>query len=178
MVISGKHDSIRKRYGVSSSPQIFFLAPDGKKVGEGSRAADALIKQIDETAVKHGRAPKWAETEESAIAAAKEGQMPLVVVYRDDKPRSESALQEFGAQPLSELYDKFVWVQKTLNLKSDEAKALGITAVPALWIVDVRVDDPKTRVLKKAGLPKAGAAIKADLAAILKAWKKSEATKE
>ena len=174
--MAGKHDAIAKKYGVSGYPTFIFVGPDGKKVGDASREAGQLVKQIGETAEKYNRAPKWAANEESATAAAKEAQVPLVVYYRDDKPKSELALQEFSALPLAELYDKAVWVQKTIDVKSDEAKALGISAVPAVWIIDARVDDAKARVLKKSS-PK-GATIKTDLAAILKSWKKEEASKE
>jgi hypothetical protein len=138
--------------------------------------AGALIKQIGETAEKYNRAPKWAENEETALKAAKEEQKPLVIYYRDDKPKSELGEQEFSAQPLAELYDKAVWVQKTLDVKSDDAKALGISSLPAVWIIDARLDDAKARILKKSS-PK-GATIKTDLAAILKSWKKDEASKE
>ena len=61
--------------------------------------------------------------------------------------------------------------------KSDDAKALGLSALPAMWIVNVRVEDPKARVVKKVTLPKSGAALKTELAAVLKSWKKDEATK-
>jgi hypothetical protein len=176
MVISGKHDQIRKKFGVTSSPQIFFLSSDGKKVAEGGRSSDGLIKQIDEIAQKYNRSPKWAESEESAVKTAKEEQKPLVVYYRDDKARSEQALQEFNLLPVADLYGKAVWVQRTIDVKSDEAKALGITSVPAVWIVDARVDDAKARVLKKIA-PKAGT-LKTELGAILKSWKKNEASKE
>jgi len=178
MLISGRYDAIAKKFGVSGYPSIFLLKPDGTKAAEGSRSSDAIIKQIDDTLTKFGRSPKWAESEESGAAAAKEAQKPLLVVYRDDKAKSESAISDFGAKPLAELYDKFVWVQKTLDVKSDEAKALGITAVPALWIVDARIDDAKARVLKKIALPKAAAGLKTEFEAILKSWKKTEATKE
>ena len=176
MVWAGKHDAIFKKYGVTGSPTLLFLKPDGTKVGVGGRDSAGLIKQFGEIAEKYNRAPKWAENEETALKAAKEDQKPLVVYYRDDKPRSELALQEFSAQPLAELYEKAVWVQKTLDVKSDEAKALGISSVPAVWIIDARLDDAKARILKKSS-PK-GATIKTDLAAILKSWKKMEPTKE
>ena len=178
MMMAGKHDAIAKKYGVSGYPTFIFIGPDGKKVGDASRNAEALIKQIDEIAEKYNRAPKWTATEEEAVKAAKEGELPLVVFYRDDKPKSALAEQEFSAQPLAELYDKAVWVQKTLDLKSDEAKSLGISALPAVWIIDARVDDAKARIVKKSA-PKS-ATIKSDLASILKSWKKAstEAPKE
>jgi len=176
MMMAGKHDAVAKKYGVSGYPTFIFVGPDGKKVGDASRDAGALVKQIGETAAKFNRAPKWAENEETALKAAKEGQLPLVVYYRDDKPKSEQAELEFSAQPLAELYDKAVWVQKTLDVKSDEAKALGISSVPAVLILDARIDDAKARILKKSS-PK-GATIKTDLASILKSWKKGEASTE
>lgn len=176
MVIRGKHDAIFKKYGVTGSPTILFLAPDGKQVGTGSRDSAGLIRQITETAEKHNRSPKWAESEESAIKTAKEEQKPLVVYYRDDKARSEQALLEFNTLPVAEFYGKAVWVQRTIDVKSDEAKALGIASVPAVWIVDARVDEAKERVLKKIA-PKA-ATLKTELGAILKTWKKDEASKE
>ena len=176
LMMAGKHDAVAKKYGVTGYPAFFFVGPDGKKVGDASRDAGALIKQIGETAEKYNRAPKWATSEESATAAAKEGQLPLVVYYRDDKPKSEQGVAEFSAQPLAELYEKAVWVQKTLDVKSDEAKALGISSLPAVWIIDARVDDAKARVLKKSAAK--GATIKTDLAAVLKSWKKEEASKE
>ena len=178
ILAAGKNLDIWKRYGVSGAPTILFLSPDGKKVGEGGRDSAALIKQIGEVAEKHARAPKWAASEEAAVAAAKEGSKPLVIVYRDDKPNSERALVEFGALSLAELYDKAVWVQRKLDLKSDDAKGLGIASLPALWVVDVRVEDPKARVLKKVSLPKAGSALKSELGSLLKGWKKENAPKD
>jgi len=172
MVWSGKHDAVFKKYSVTGSPTIKFLKPDGTKVSDGGRDSAGLIKQINETAEKFNRAPKWAESVETATAKAKEETKPVVVFYRDGGAKSDSALEAFGAQPLAELYDKLVWVQKTIDPKSDEAKTLGITAVPALWVVDPRIEDPKGAVLKKIALPKGGAALKTDLAAILKSWKK------
>src|SRR5688572_17106543 len=136
MMMAGKHDAVAKKYGVSGYPTFIFIGPDGKKVGDASRNAEALVKQIGEVAEKYNRAPKWAGSEEAAIAMAKEEQKPLVILYRDDKPKSEQAESEFSAQPLAELYDKAVWVQKTIDVKSDDAKKLGITSVPALWIID------------------------------------------
>lgn len=174
MVMPDRHDAVWKKYGVNSAPTVLFLAPDGKKVGNGGGDAAGLIKQIGDVAEKYNRAPKWAADVESATALAKEEQKPLLIVYRDDKPKSEAAVNEFSALPLAELYDKAVWVQKTLDVKSDEAKALGITSVPALWILDPRVDDAKARVLKKMALPKSGAAIKTELSSILKSWKKAD----
>ena len=170
----GKTMEVFKKYGVNSAPTVLFLGPDGKKVGEGGRESAALIKQIGDIAEKHSRAPKWAASEEAATAAAKEGTKPLVIVYRDDKPNSDKALREFGALPMAELYDKAVWVQVKLDLKSDDAKALGITSLPTMWVVDVRVEDPKTRVVKKVSLPKAGSALKSELGSLLKNWGKEE----
>jgi len=172
MVWAGKHDAVFKKYGVTGSPTMFFLKPDGSKVGEGGRDSAGLIKQFNDIAEKYNRSPKWLNSIETATAAAKEESKPLVVVYRDDKPKSDSAIEAFGAQPLAELYDKFAWVQQTIDLKSDEAKTLGITALPALWVVDPRVEDSKSATLKKLPLPKAGTALKTELAAILKSWKK------
>jgi hypothetical protein len=176
LLLSGKTDAVWKKFGVTGAPTLIFVDPAGKKVGTGTRDSAGLIKSFNEISEKYGRAPKWAENEETALKAAKEEQKPLVVYYRDDKQKSEQALSEFSVQPLAEFYDKAVWVQKTLDVKSDEAKALGISAVPAVWIIDARLDDAKARVLKKSS-PK-GATIKTDLEAILKAWKKMEPTKE
>ena len=181
MTFKGRHDMIRKKFDVTSSPTIFYLSSDGKKVDEGQLSAEVMVKEINEVVEKHNRTPKWVEDEESAVATAKEEQKPLVVVYKDDKAKSDQAISEFNVLPLAELYEKIVWVQKKIDLKSDEAKALGITAVPVMWIVDVRVADPQARVLKKVPLPKPGAGIKTDLAAILKTWKgegKTEDKKE
>lgn len=176
MMFAGKHDQVAKKYGVSGYPTFIFVGPDGKKVQDASRDAGALVKQIGEVATKYNRAPKWAESEEAALKSAKADQKPLVVYYRDDKPRSEAGEQEFSAQPLAELYEKAVWVQRTIDAKSDEAKALGVTTLPAVWIIDARVDDAKARILKKSSVK--GATIKTDLAAILKTWKKDEESKE
>jgi hypothetical protein len=176
MLMAGKHDAVARKYGVSGYPTFIFIGPDGKKVGDASRDAGTLIKQIDETAGKWNRAPKWAESEEAAAAQAKESSKPLVIFFRDDKPKSEMAANEFGDKGLSELYEKAAWVVKTLEVKSDEAKALGITALPAVWIVDPRVDDAKARILKKSS-PKAST-LKSDLAGVLKSWKKDAAPVE
>lgn len=176
LLLAGKTDAVWKKFGVTGAPTLIFVDSTGKKVGTGGRDAAGLIKQFTETAEKYGRAPKWAESEESASGDAKKDAKPLVVFYRDDKAKSESAEQEFSDKGLAELYDKAVWVQKTIDLKSDEAKKLGITALPAIWIIDARVDDAKARVLKKSA-PK-GATIKSDLAAILKTWKKDEGSTE
>ena len=177
MLMAGKHDAVAKKYGVSGYPTFIFIGPDGKKVGDASRDAASLVKQIGETAEKYNRSPKWAESEEAAVAKAKEDQVPLVVVYRDDKPKSDAAIQEFNAVAVGELYPKAIWVQKTINLKSDEAKTLGLTALPAMWIVDARVDDAKARVLKKVAAIRS-ASIKSEVESVLKSWKKSEVSKE
>ena len=177
MMMAGKHDAVAKKYGVSGYPTFIFIGPDGKKVGDASRDATTLVKQIGETAEKYNRSPKWAENEETGTGTARQEQKPLVVFYRDDKAKSEAAEQEFNAQAVAEFYGKAVWVQKTIDLKSDEAKTLGLTALPALWIVDARVDDAKARVLKKTGTIKA-ATLKTDLAAILKSWKKEGGSTE
>jgi hypothetical protein len=177
MVMAGKHDAVWKKYGVNSAPTVMFLDPSGKKVGDGGRDSAGLIKQINEIAEKYNRSPKWAESEETATGEARQLEKPLVIVYRDDKPKSEAAIQEFNAQPVADFYTKAVWVQKTIDPKSDEAKAMGLTSLPAMWIVDARVDDAKARVLKKTGSIKA-ASIKTELAAILKSWKKAESSKE
>ena len=177
MLMAGKHDAIAKKYGVSGYPTFIFVGPDGKKVGDASRDAGALVKQIGETAEKYNRSPKWAENLETATGTARQEQKPLVIVYRDDKAKSEAAIQEFNAQPVAELYGKAIWVQATIDPKSDEAKAMGLTSLPALWIVDARIEDAKTRVLKKTGSIKS-ASIKTDLAAILKSWKKEGGSTE
>src|SRR5262245_22166889 len=114
MMMAGKHDAVAKKYGVSGYPTFIFVGPDGKKVLDASRDAGALIKQIDDVASKYNRAPKWAESEDAAAAQAKESSKPVVVFYRDDKPRSEMASNEFGDKGLAELYEKAVWVTKTL----------------------------------------------------------------
>ncbi|HEY3225471.1 MAG TPA: hypothetical protein VGK61_00585 [Planctomycetota bacterium] len=178
MVWAGKHDAVFKKYSVTGSPTLLFLKPDGAKVAVGGRDSAGLIKQFNEIAEKYNRAPKWAESMETATAKAKEESKPLLVVYRDGGAKSDAAVDGFSAQPLAELYDKFVWVQKTLDPKSDEAKALGITAVPALWVVDPRIEDSKGATLKKIALPKAGAALKTELGGLLKSWKKEEPAKE
>lgn len=144
---------------------------------EGQTSAEVLAKEIKEVVAKHNRTPAWSEDEETAVATAKEEQKPLVLVYKDDTVKSDQAIPEFNVLPLAELYEKAVWLQRKIDVKSDEAKALGITSVPVLWIVDVRVADPQARVLKKVPLPKAGAGIKADLAGVLKTWK-AEGKKE
>ncbi|HEU4338719.1 MAG TPA: hypothetical protein VFS19_01510 [Planctomycetota bacterium] len=174
----GKHDMIRKKFDVTSSPTIFFLSSDGKKVDEGRTSAEGLAKEINEVIEKYNRTPKWAADEETAVAAAQEEQKPLVVVYKDDKAKSEQAIPEFNVLPLADLYEKAVWLQRKIDVKSDEAKALGITAVPVMWIIDIRVADPQARVLKKVPLPKPGAGIKADLAGVLKTWKGTGKTEE
>jgi hypothetical protein len=176
MLMAGKHDAVAKKYGVTGYPSFFFVGPDGKKVLEATRDAGGLIKQIGEVATKYNRAPKWAESEEAALKSARENQKPLVIFYRDAKPNSERAETQFSDQKLAELYEKAEWVQKTIEVKSDEAKALGITSVPAVWIIDARVDDAKARILKKSS--PAAATLKTDLGAILKAWKKDEGSKE
>jgi hypothetical protein len=178
MTMKGRHDAVRKKYGVTESPTIQFLSSDGKLLDTGSTGAELLAKQIHEIADKNNRYPKWAETEEAAVAAAKEEQKPLLIVYRDDKAKSDQAIPEFSVLPLAEYYEKVVFVQKTLDLKSEEAKTLEIDALPVLWILDVRVEDPKARVLKKVPLPKPGTGIRTDLAAVLKTWKKTEGAKE
>jgi hypothetical protein len=177
MMMAGKHDAVAKKYGVTGYPSFFFVGPDGKKVGDASRDAGSLIKQIGETADKYNRSPKWSESEEVAIDAAKKGDMPLVIVYRDAKPKSDAAVQEFNAEPVAEFYGKAAWVQKTIDPKSDEAKTLGISSLPTMFIVDPRVDDAKARILKKVSTIQS-AKIKSELASVLKSWKKAEASTE
>ena len=109
MLMAGKHEAIAKKYGVSGYPTFIFVGPDGKKVGDASHDAEALVKQIGETAAKHNRAPNWAESEEAAVAKAKEEQVPLVVVYRDDKPKSDAAILEFNAVPVAEWWGVAAW---------------------------------------------------------------------
>jgi hypothetical protein len=103
--------------------------------------------------------------------------MPLVIVYRDAKPKSDAAVQEFNAEPVAEFYGKAAWVQKTIDPKSDEAKTLGISSLPTMFIVDPRVDDAKARILKKVSTIQS-AKIKSELASVLKSWKKAEASTE
>ena len=177
MMMAGKHDAVAKKYGVTGYPSFFFIDPTGKKVGNASRDSASLIKQIGETAEKYNRAPKWSESLDSATEAAKKGDQPLVIVYRDAKPKSDAAVQEFNAEPVAELYGKATWVQHTFDVKSDEAKAMGITSLPTLVIVDPRVEDAKARILKKTSTIKSSS-IKSDLAAVLKAWKKAEGSTE
>lgn len=178
MTTKERHDAVRKKYGVTASPTIQFLSSDGKLLDEGTTAAELLAKQINEIAEKHNRTPKWAADEETAVTAAKEEQKPLVLVYRDDKAKSDQAMADFCVLQLAEMYEKVVWLQKTIELKSDEAKSLGIDALPVMWIVDARVSDFSARVLKKVPLPKPGTGIKSELAGVLKTWKKTEGAKE
>jgi hypothetical protein len=169
-VLAGKNDAVWKKFGDGRPTLIFGSSEQVERPGGTPLAHQAVRRNRTGT-----RAPKWAENEETATKAAKGARCPRHL-HRDDKPKSEQAVPEFSAQPLAELYDKAIWVQKTIDLKSDEAKTLGLSSLPAVWIIDVRIDDAKTRVVKKSS-PK-GATIKTDLAAILKTWKKDEASKE
>jgi len=178
MVFAGKHDAINKKFGVRSYPTVLFLQPDGSKIGTANQDSSGLVKQVDEIVQKHGRAPKWVNSETEAADEAKKDGKPLLVFYRDDAAKSDNALKEFGTLPLSELYGKAVWLVKRIDPKSEDAKTLGITAVPVLWVVDPRIEDSKGAVVKKIALPKAGAALKGELSAIVKGWKKDEAPKE
>lgn len=178
MVFSGRHDAINKKFGVSQYPTVLFLKPDGSKIGTANQDTTGLIKQIDEMLQKYGRSPKWMNSETEAAAEAKQDAKPLLVFYRDDGPKSDAAEKEFSTQPVSDLYGKAVWLVKRIDPKSDEAKALGITVVPAMWVVDPRIEDSKGAVVKKIALPKAGAALKSELSAVVKGWKKDDAPKE
>lgn len=174
MADSGRHIWLFKKYGVSSMPTVLFLDSEGKKVADlKSREASDVMEQMNEIADKHNREPKWAETEDAAFSAGKEEQKPVLIFFHDNGPKTEPASKAFGELPLADLLDRFVWVKKSVDAKSDEAKKLGLSSsLPALWVVDPQAEEPMSDPLKKIRLPKSGANLKSELTSALKSWEK------
>lgn len=156
-------------------PTIVFTDGNGEEVARmKDRSAGGLSKQINEIADTHNRAPKWAEDQGKALEAGKSSDQPAALIFLDESPQSETAEKFLGEQALAELYPKFSWSRTRLTVKSEEAKKLGLTRLPALWIVDPRVEDPFAKPLKKISLPKAGKDLKSELSGVLKSWKPAE----
>ncbi len=171
----GKLQKQAQKFKITGIPAMVFLDPEGNEIGRmKDRSSAGLIAQIDEAIAKHGRAPKFAESREKAIEDAKSADKPVAIYFAEESPKSEMAEKLFGELPLKDMYEPFVWVKEKLSVKSDEAKKIGLSTLPALWVIDPRADDPYAKPLKKIGLPKAGAGLKGELAPILKAWKPAD----
>jgi hypothetical protein len=127
-----------------------------------------MTKQINEIADSHNRAPKWAADQSAALEAGKSADQPAVLVFVDASPKSEIAEKLLGDQALSELYGKFSWSRASLTVKSDEAKKIGLTTIPSMWVIDF------AKPLKKISLPKQGKDLKGELSGVLKSWKPAE----
>jgi len=178
MADNGKLSKLSAKLKVSGIPDLRYFDPDGNEVGKMSdRSAGGMIKQINEIADKFNRAPKWAEDQDKGFDAARADGKPAIVYFGDASPKSQMSEKAFGELPLAELLGKFVWIKKSMDWKSDDAKKLGVSG-PALWVVDPKAEDPFAKPLKKLGLPKAGAALKGELGPILKSWKSEPAPKK
>lgn len=166
---NGKHQFMFQKFGVKSMPTILFLGPEGTKV-DNLKGADAksIIQQINAVADKHNRAPKWAEDQEKGIEAARTDAKPVLMYFHDDGPKSQAAEKAFTDPAVADFYDKFVWIKRAIDMKSKEAKELGVTG-PTLWIVDGREENPLAKPLKKYSLPKGG--LKGEFTSFLKTWK-------
>jgi len=151
------------------------MDPDGKEVDRfrGKTGAD-LVTQINEIADKYNRAPKWAEDQAKALEAGKSGDKPVALFFHDDSQKSQLAERFLGEQALTPVYEKFEWAKVPMDIKGDEAKKLGLTALPALWVVDAKAEDPLGKPLKKFALPKSGTSLKGEMEALLKASKSGD----
>ncbi len=155
ILVDGDRDgALFEKYGVQSMPTLLYLDPDGKKVGQmTARSADSLKAQFEEIATKHGRAPRWLAGAEAAVTAAKEGPKPAVLLFADDKPKSQAWQRVFSDPAFgTDLYEKASFAKVEFRKDSEECKKWKVTAAGTVLIVDPSAE----KVLKtlKTGTPK------------------------
>lgn len=154
LVDGEKDDRLFEKYGVQSMPTLLYLDPEGKKVGQmTARSADALKTQFAEIATKYGRAPQWLAGAEPAVTAAKEGSKPAVLLFADDKPKSQAWERVFSDPAFgTDLYEKASFSKVEFKKDSDECKKWKVTEAGTLLIID----PTEEKVLKtlKTGTPK------------------------
>jgi hypothetical protein len=155
LVDGDKDGKLFEKYGVQSMPTLIYLDPEGKKVGQmTARSADALKAQFEEIATKHGRAPAWLEGSEPALAAGKEGTKPAVLLFADEKPKSQ-AWQRIFSDPAfgTDLYEKAAFAKVEFKKDSEECKKWKVTEGGTLLIVDPTGEGTVIKTLK-TGTPK------------------------
>jgi len=173
MVHATKNKEVKEKFGVSSSPLVYFYSPEGEKIDQVDRT-DALNveRKFKEVADKHTRRPPWEETLDAALEKGKGDSKPVMMFWTDGKPTSGKFEGVFGNEPLKEFYDKCVWVKVKFEKKDDPvAKKWGVDAVPQLLILDARAADPAAAPLKRHKSFRGAKDLKADVEAILKDWK-------
>ncbi len=162
-------EGLMKRYDVRNIPDVVFLSPAGEKVGKlADRSAKGFEKQLAEVAAKHARSPKWAADRAAALADATERKAPALLFVADESPASALAERSFGELPLADLLGKVAWAKEKMSVK--DAKALGLTRLPALLVLDPAKEDPAAAPVKKFALPVETNALKMQLSALLKTW--------
>jgi len=151
ILVDGDRDgALFEKYGVQSMPTLLYLGPDGKKVGQmAARSPDALKAQFEEIATKHGRAPQWLAGAEAAVTAAKEGAKPAVLLFADDKPKSQ-AWQKIFSDPAfgTDLYEKASFAKIEFKKDSEECKKWKVTEGGTLLIVDPSEEGKVIKTLK------------------------------
>jgi hypothetical protein len=154
-VDGNRDDALFEKYGVQFMPTLLFLDPDGKKVGQMSdRSAAGLKAQFEEIAKKHGRAPAWLEGAEAALGAARDGAKPAVLLFVDEKPKSQVFERMFSDPSFGvDLYEKAAFAKVAFKKDSDDAKRWKVSEAGTLVIVDAAGEGKILKTLK-SGTPK------------------------
>jgi len=155
LVDNGKDGKLFQKYNISGMPTILFLDAEGKQVGSlGDRSAGGVEKQLTEIASKHSRAPQWIAGADAAVTVAKDGSKPGVLVFVDDKPKSQLFLKIFSDPAMAALYEKASFGKVEFKKDSEECRKWKVTEAPVCLIVDP-ADESKPLKTWKSGTAKA-----------------------
>ncbi len=145
LVDAGRDDRLFTKYGVTSMPTIIFLDPEGKQVGKlADRSPGGVETQFSEISSKHMRGPKWMPGSAEALAAGKSDGKPVVLLFADDKPRSQQFARLFADPSFkADLLEKCAFARVEFKKDSDECKKWKVSEAPTILIVDGTSEEPK-----------------------------------
>ncbi|MHC4470244.1 MAG: hypothetical protein ACYS99_04705 [Planctomycetota bacterium] len=169
------YPDLKRKYGVSGFPGIFFTDPDGKVVGKlGDRSAEGVKKQLTALIDKHSRFVPWAESFEKGLAKAKEGGKPVLMFFTDKKKDSAALEGLFIDGSLKETLGKFVMVRHEIEKGCATCDRYKVRRGPNVLVLDPNAEDPASKPVSKFGKKKSAKDLKKALDHALKRWSKAK----
>jgi len=122
--------------GAKRPPEVIFFNPDGEEYYRtGFRDASSLLRAMDEANKKYGpKEVSWTPYDDSAIANAN-GRVVLLAFANDSK-ESESTLKALEDRICVKFHEKVLFLKTEYRKDSDEAKKWGVSAAPAIVLID------------------------------------------
>ncbi len=132
---------------IQGTPTIVLLDANGQVVEQtyvGLNGVSALLEdKLITISRRLSRAPSWARD----IAEARAQGRPVVAFWTDGRPGSDEVEQLFSRRELDAVRGRLSWVRlKVVKKGNAEAAAQGVTAGPALRILDPKDGKPTSRL--------------------------------